>query len=292
MPDQIANYQKKDYSGLVMQQADISGSILSPWCETRSGVRGTSDAWGYLGMTQMVPKGSRHAPTPSSDILHRMYWADLAGYHDALSVDRMDEPSAFSDPKSAYVQKPAGAIGRQYDAIIAAAARANATYGSNRESTETWSSFTDRNSVSHVVAATGGAVNLTDVLKLRRIFNECEIHGNLFAWVSPRFMEKFLNITEVKSSDFNTKKVLEEGECGYFLGFNWVVTNALYKTGNTRSCFFGQRGVIGLSKSIDQTVDIWQRSDRSGDWEVYYAIAAGGVRRDPERIIEYTFTES
>jgi len=292
MADQIANYLIKAYTGLVMNQADMTGSVLSKWTQQKSSVRGTTASFGYLGNLDLVAKGSRGADTPENDILHRQYWATLAAYNGALPLDDTDSEAAFTDPKSDYVQKGSGAIGRKWDSVIATAAVANATHGADQGSTETWSTYTDRNSESHVVAATGGSPNIPDILKLRRIFAECEITTDLFAWVSPQFMELFLNITEVKSSDFNTQKVLTEGSLGYYLGFNWEVSNHLPISSTTRSCVFGQRGVVGLAKSIDQKTEVYQRRDKSSRWEVYFEICGGAVRRDPERVIEYTFTES
>lgn len=291
MADQIANYLRVAYTDLVMNQADISGSILMSDCTVKDNVDGTKTSFGYMGTFNLVPKPSRHAPTPDGDLLHRLYWATLAPFHNNIMLDETDDKAAFTSPKSEYVQKGSGAIGRAWDTMIASAAIADTAYGVAGASTEDWSAYTDRNAHSHVVAAAGGVPNLSDVLKMRRIFQECDVTGPLFAWVSPQYMEAFLLITEVKSSDFNEGKVLVEGSLGYFAGFNWKVTNSLPKTGTTRSCIFGCPGVVGLAKSINKKVRIDERTDLSYAWQVYFEICGGGARRDPERVIEHSFTE-
>lgn len=292
MADQIENYLIQAYTSLVMNAADQTGSVLMPFVTKKSDVRGTDASFGYLGNFNLAAKGSRNAPTPSDEIVHRQYWASLAPYHGAFQLDETDDKASFTSPKSEYVQKGSGAIGRKWDSIIATAAVANATYGADKGSTETWSSYTDRNAESHVISATGGVPNIADILKLRRVLAECDISDELFAWVSPQFMEKFLNITEVKSSDFNQNKVLVNGNLGYFLGFNWTVSNQLPISSTTRTCVFGAKGVVGLATSIDKKVRVDERTDLSYAWQVYFEICGGAVRRDPERVIQYTFTES
>jgi hypothetical protein len=188
--------------------------------------------------------------------------------------------------------KGSSAVAVQWDTIIATAAVGNAKYGVDKASTETWSSYTDRNAVSHVIAATGGVANVADLLKIRRIFAACNITNNLFAWVSPQFMEKFLNITEVKSSDFNVTKTLVDGNLGHYMGFDFVVSNTLPLSSTTRSCIFGQKGVMGLGRSITKKVRVGERSDLSYADQIYLEICGGSVRRDPERIVEYQITES
>ncbi len=292
MADQIENYLIRAYTGLVMNKAEQSASLLTEFCSVRDNIQGSAASFGYLGDMELVAKGSRNAPTPSNEIVHRQYWANLAPYHGAFQLDETDEKAAFTDPKSDYVAKGAAAIGRKWDAIIVAAATADATYGEDKGSSEDWSAFTDRNSKSHVIAATGGVPNLADILKIRRVFAECEVTDNLVAVVSPQFMEKFLNIAEVKSSDFNSNKVLMEGRLGYYMGFNWIISNRLGLSKTTRSCLFFQKGVMGLARSINKKVRVSERDDLSYAWQAYFEISGGAVRRDPERMIEYTFTES
>lgn len=292
MADQIQNYLIKAYTDLVILQAQQIGSKVLPYCSVKNNVRGESAAFGYLGSADMVAKPSRHAPTPNQDVTHQQRWATLAAYHGGFGLDETDDEAAFTSPKSDYVMIGRQAFARKWDNIILSAARSNATFGASAGSTETWSTYTDRNAESRVVTAAGGVPNLADILKLKRIFWECDIYDDLHAFVSPQFMEKWLNVTEVKSADYNSIKALVQGELNTFAGFEWHITNQLYITGTTRSNIFMQRNAMGVAFSVDQKVRIAERADLSFAWWSYFETCLGAVRRDSERVIEYTFTES
>ena len=294
MADQIQNYLIKAYTGLVITQAQQTGSKVLPYCSVKNNVRGESAAFGYLGTADMVAKPSRHAPTPAQDVTHQQRWATLAAYHGGFGLDETDSEAAFTDPKSDYVMIGRQAFSRKWDSVIFTAAKGNATYGTTGGSTETWSTYTDRNAVSHVVAATGGVPNLADILKLNRIFADCDIDEDLHAFVSPQFIEKWLAVTEVKSTEYNTIRALMDPNAQgmEFAGFMWHRSTQLPKSSTTRSCIFMQRNAMGVAFSVDQKVRIAERADLSFAWWSYFETALGAVRRDSERVIEYTFTES
>ena len=294
MADQIQNYLIKAYTDLVITQAMLTGSEVLPYCSVKNNVRGESAAFGYLGNASLMAKPSRHAPTPSQDITHQQRWATLAAYHGGFGLDETDDEAAFTSPKSDYVAIGRAMFAEKWDNLILLAARSNATYGASAGSTETWSSYTDRNAVSRVIAATGGVPNIADILKLNRIFADCEIVNDLHAFVSPQFIEKWLNVTEVKSSDYNTiKSLMDPNAQGVnFCGFTWHRTTQLYKTGTTRSCIFMQNRAMGVAFGVEQKVRIAERAELSFAWWSYFETCLGAVRRDPERVIEYTFTES
>lgn len=294
MADQIANYLRKAYSDLVMIQAAQSGSKILPFCSVKNGVKGESVSFGYLGDADLVDKPSRYAPTPGQDVVHRLYWAALGAKHGGFGLDDTDSEAAFTDPKSDYVMIGSRMFGKAWDTKILEAAKADATYGATAGSTETWSTYTDRNAVSHVVAATGGSPNLDDVLMLGRIFADCDIEDDLIAVVSPQFIEKWVSVTEVKSADYNTIKALmnPQSDGSTFAGFTWYRSTKLPKSSTTRSCIFMQRGVMGVGFSVEQKIDIFRRQEKSMAWWAYFETCLGCVRRDPERVIEYTFTEA
>jgi len=72
-----------------------------------------------------------------------------------------------------------------------------------------------------------------------------------------------LQNTEITSSDFNVIRALVAGDVGAFMGFNFITSNRLAKTGTDRTCFaFAMDGIL-LSMAKDVTVRIDPRPDKS-----------------------------
>lgn len=289
---EISNYLKKAYSGLVLPAAEMAAKTR-PWCAVESGVQGDSVSFGYLGRFRLSPKKGQIAPTPWGDIKQLMYWANLVAYDGGLPLDKVVREAAFTDPQSDYVLKGRQAIGIQHDEVVLKAAISDATYGKDKESTEDWSAFTDRNTVSHVIAAAGGTPVLSDIRKMNRIFSECGLGDEeKVLFHSPRFLETMLSYAEVGSIDYNAVRALYEGKVTRYGGFEWVETNSLYKNGTTVSHVAMCKGTVGLGIGIDQFIDVDVHKEMSYMVGAYFLTNLGAVRRDPERVIEYQTTEA
>ena len=279
----ISAYQKKAYTDLVMAYADQQGSKARRFCKVKTNCPGESASFGYLGSFRLTAKASRHAPTPNNAVDHEQYWATIAAYHGNVLLDETDDMTAFTSPKSEYVGMGGRAIGIKWDEIILTAAVANATYGADADSTETWSTFTDRNGTSHVTAAGGTGLTLAKLRTARAVLAKCDIYDDLVITVSPDEVDDMLQTAEFTSSVYNTVKALVSGKAeGTFMGFEWVESNYT----PSGKCIVMQKGVVGLAVGIDRKVRIDERTDLSYAWQVYFEISGGAVRRDPERVYE------
>jgi hypothetical protein len=80
--------------------------------------------------------------------------------------------------------------------------------------------------------------------------------------VGPEQIDALLGDTNVTSSDFNTVKALVQGEIDTFMGFKFITTNRLSKSGNIRSCFAWAEDGVALAIGKDVMARIDERSDK------------------------------
>ena len=115
---------------------------------------------------------------------------------------------------------------------------------------------------------------------------------NRYIAVGPNQIEALLNNTTVTSSDFNTVKALVQGDIDTFLGFKFIVTNRLAKSGDNRTCFaWAEDGLaLGVGKDIMARVD--ERADKGYATQVYYCMSIGATRMEEEKVVQILCDES
>ena len=295
MADSISNVHIKAFTDIVLMKAQQMMTKAKPWVEVKN-VTGESASFQTIGSIEMVAKPSRHAPTPSNDPNHQSRWCTLAAYHAAIQLDDTDVAAILMDPMSKYGTLMAAAIARKWDTMILSAAVANAAYGVSGASTETWSSYTDRNSNSHVIGVGGGPLSVSKVLQAGRLLDECEVDEgpeNRVLFVSPQAVEDMLATVETTSRDYGPVYNLYNKSVQQGFGFTWVMSNRLPKSSTTRKCIAMQKGAVGLAYGIlGNELKHGIRTDLSYAREVYGEMMGGSVRLDGERVVEIDVTES
>jgi hypothetical protein len=101
-----------------------------------------------------------------------------------------------------------------------------------------------------------------------------------------------LNETAVTSSDFNTVKALVRGEVDTFMGFKFIVSNRLAKSGNDRTCFAWAEDGMKLAVGKDVMARIEERADKSYSTQVYYCATFGATRMEEDKVVQITCDES
>ena len=101
-----------------------------------------------------------------------------------------------------------------------------------------------------------------------------------------------LGTTQVTSSDFNTVKALANGEINTFLGFNFIVSNRLSKTGSKRlNLAFAMDGVkLAIGQDIMTRID--ERSDKGYATQVYVCQSIGATRMEESKIVTIESVEA
>ena len=221
------------------------------------------------------------------DTPHARRRVSLADYEYADLIDDQDKIRMLIDPTSAYAMAAASAMGRAMDDVVIAAALGNAFTG------ETGSTTTALPAGQQI--ANGGA-DLT-VAKLRtakKTLDLSDVDPSIprYSAVGPNQIEALLGDTNFTSSDFNTVKALVQGEVNQFMGFNFIMTNRLSKSGNIRSCFaWAEDGIaLGIGKDVNARID--ERADKGYATQVYYCMSVGATRMEEAKVVQIDCDES
>ena len=234
-----------------------------------------------------VKRTSRHSDTPQIDTPHARRRVSMDDYEFADLIDDQDKVRMLIDPTSAYAQAAAAAMGRKMDDVIIAAATGTANTG---ETGSTSTSMLAGNQIAN------GSTDLT-VAKLRtakKILDLASVDPSIqrYIAVGPEQIDSLLGDTNVTSSDFNTVKALVQGEIDTFMGFKFITTNRLSKSGNIRTCFAWAEDGVALAVGKDVMARIDERSDKGYATQVYYCMSIGATRMEEEKVVQIDCDES
>jgi len=276
----------QQYSANVQMLSQQKGSLLRDAVRVES-MQGKNAFFDQVGKATAQKRTTRHADTPQIDTPHARRRVSLVDYEYADLIDEQDKVRMLIDPTSAYAQAAAFALGRAMDDEIISAALGTAFTG------ETGSTSTALPAGQQIA---NGSADLT-VAKLREAKKTLDLASvdpsiPRYIAVGPDQIEALLGDTNVTSSDFNTVKALVQGEVNQFMGFNFITTNRLSKSGNIRSCFAWAEDGLALAIGKDVMARIDERSDKGYATQVYYCMSIGSTRMEEEKVVQIDCDES
>ena len=276
----------QQYSANVQMLSQQKGSLLRDAVRVES-MQGKNAFFDQVGKATAQKRTTRHADTPQIDTPHARRRVSLVDYEYADLIDEQDKVRMLIDPTSAYAQAAAFALGRAMDDEIISAALGTAFTG------ETGSTSTALPAGQQIA---DGSADLT-VAKLRtakKTLDLASVDPSIprYIAVGPDQIEALLGDTNVTSSDFNTVKALVQGEVNQFMGFNFITTNRLSKSGNIRSCFAWAEDGLALAIGKDVMARIDERSDKGYATQVYYCMSIGATRMEEEKVVQIDCDES
>lgn len=191
------------------------------------------------------------------------------------------------DPTSTYARAAAGAISRQIDSTIIAAATGTSKTGKSGSTSTTMLA-------ANQIANGSADMTVAKLLSCKEIMDNADIDPSIprHIVVAPAQISALLNTTEVKSSDYNTVKALARGELDSYLGFKFHTSTRLSKTGNIRTCFAWAEDGILLAVGRDTQARITERDDKSYSTQVYYCATFGATRMEEEKVVQIDCDES
>jgi hypothetical protein len=208
----------------------------------------------------------------------------------------------LAEPTSPYAQAQAMALGREMDDRIITEVLGTAYAGQSGGTSVTFADDSlsingDGTSTTLGTAATPdgsgaeGDISLAKMLLMMQIFNQADVDPDIPKhWmVNPKSMMDMLNLTEPKSADYNTIKVLMQGKIETWMGFSWFWSNRVTKDGTDsttyRSIAWAQDGII-LGTSEGVTSRISERDDKNYTRQVYSEMSIGALRLDGDKVHE------
>ena len=286
MSSQVTTAFVQQYSANVQMLSQQMGSRLRDAVRVEN-MTGKNAFFDQVGKATAQKRTTRHADTPQIDTPHARRRVSLVDYEYADLIDDQDKVRMLIDPTSAYAMAAAAAMGRAMDDEIIAAATGTAYTG------ETGSTSTALPAGQQIA---NGSADMT-IAKLReakKILDLADVDPSIprYIAVGPDQIEALLGDTNVTSSDFNTVKALVQGEVNQFMGFNFIVTNRLAKSGNIRSCFAWAEDGLALAVGRDVNARIDERADKGYATQVYYAMSIGSTRMEEEKVVQIDCDEA
>jgi hypothetical protein len=295
MSFQIDKAFVQTYKSNIEVQFQQMGSRLRPLVRQET-QNAEFDFYDRIGPTDAVEILNRHSDTPLVETTHDRRRISLRAYDWADLIDRMDKVKMLADPTSSYTQNAVYALGRKVDSVIIEAAFGTAYTGKTGASTTTFSN--NQTIASDYVESGSATASNLSIAKLRRArflldSTEAAMDGEpLYAVVTASQIQSLLSSTQVTSSDFNSVKALVAGEVDTFMGFKFIRTELLPKSGNIRSAlFFAQQGLC-LATAADVTVDVGPRRDKRNSIQVYVSASFGASRMWEEKVLKVNCDET
>ena len=276
----------EQYSANVQMLSQQMGSKLRGAVDVES-IKGKNAFFEQIGKVTAQLRTSRHGATPQIDMPHSRRALTTATYEWADLIDDADKIRMLIDPTSSYAKAAAAAMGRAMDSVIITAALGAADTGVSGGTSTALPS-------SQKVAHGSAGLTVAKLLSAKKILDENDVDPSVkrYCVVSPEQIEDLLNLTEVKSSDFNTVKALAQGDINSFLGFEFITSNLLTAdaTPSRQVIAFAADGIkLGIGKDV--TAKISERDDKSYSTQVYYCMDLGATRMEEEKVVEIACNE-
>jgi hypothetical protein len=199
----------------------------------------------------------------------------------------------LGDPTSPYQALGVAALNRAKDDIIIAAARGSARAGTGASAT------TIALPTAQKIAEGGTGLTLAKLLSVKEILDAAEVDEELsdsgqasgmeaqrVMVVTTKQLTNLLGTTEIKSVDYNNVKALVQGQVDTFLGFRFIRTERLAKSGTTRYCLAWSKGCVALGVGKDIVSNIDTLPGKNYSVQVYARESIGAVRVVDEGVVE------
>jgi len=207
-------------------------------------------------------------------------WGKLLGIND---------PSDYLiDPKSAYTQVAAAAVGRRKDERIV-----NALGGTAYEGHAGGTPVTFPGAYQIAAGATG--LTLAKLYEAKRLFMYYDVDPDvedITVLISEYQATKDLPaIAEWKSFEFNVNKPIADGTLvSRWMGMNWIVSNKLAKPAADRYCYVYCKSGMGASVRSEWT-KVENRADKRFRWYIYTQFSVTASRIEDCKVLQMLCTE-
>jgi hypothetical protein len=253
-----------------------------------------------IGTVNVTRRTVRHGATILNDADHSRIAVLTDDYRpDALAFDNEDKlRMKLSDPRNAYAQTQAHALGRELDRVIIAAATGTTYTGKLGTTAETYTAATYGVAVDAVAPgsiAANSNLTIEKLIQAKSKFGVAEsiMDGEaLTLVVTQSQLDALLRTTEVTNADYNTVKALAAGTVSQFMGFNFVRTQLLTVSSNIRTCLAYPQSAIIVGMADEMQVKMDQRADLNYTWQVWCQGSFGAARTWLEKVVSIACDES
>lgn len=292
MSFQITEAFVKDFRSGITLRSQQEFSRLRGCVRVEGGITGTEASFDHVSNRRPSKRTSRHGDTVLSDTPHDRRWVELNVYDDADMVDKPDLVRTLTDPTNVYSRSMAAGFGRLYDEVIMDAAISDSQkIGVDGASTVAFDADPAYSSILGFNGGAGVALALSHLQEVKEGFDSREQPTRRFWAVNARFIRSLMVLDEVENFDFNTMKVLAEGEMNSYMGFEWKrVEDPILKlspgsTGRQTIAWAEDSLLLGLGMDVSASID--RRPDKNNSTQVFYSADFGGARMEDKSVMMF-----
>ena len=277
----------EQYSRNIILSHQQKESKLRGAVRVETGIVGKNAFFDAVSATAAVKRTTRHADTPLVSTPHTRRRVTLADFDWADLIDDLDRVKMLADPTSVYIQNAVAAFNRSIDDEIIAAFLATAYGGVDGSTSYTF----DTSGFQIAVASTG--LTLSKLLAAKQKLDAQEVpEEDRHIVIGSKQLQDLLNVTEVKSSDFNTVKALVQGDIDTYLGFKFHKSERLAVASSVRSCIAWHRDSLLLGIGQDIKTRVSERADKNYAIQPYACMSIGAVRMDQVGVVQIDCLEA
>lgn len=250
-------------------------------CEVKTGVKGKSKAFGYVDKETARDKTARHSKVIHDDPNNVRCTAYLKYKYKSIIQDPDDSLQVVADTKSTYSRIPLAALNRAMDSALLLAARGVKYTGEDGTTSEALPTASK-------VAVGSDGLTLAKITSTLEKFNDADVNeeeAKFFA-IGPKEVSQLLAIEKLTSADYNTVKTLVPGKIVSFMGFNFIVSTLLAKSGTTRYCMAWAQSGLGLAIGQDIVGRISELPEYHYAWGAYASMFVGATRIQDVKVVE------
>ena len=287
MSSQITTAYVKQFSDGITLLAQQKMSRLAGAVRVEAGITGDRAFFDQVGKSEMSERAGRHTDTVLTDTPQTRRMVTMKTYDKADMVDKRDEVRVLNNPINAYTKSYAAAANRKKDKIIIDAMTATAYTGVDGG---TSTSFDTTN---YQIAHGSAGLTLAKIVEAKKILKAAENDPDQpwYFIYSAEQLEDVLNDSTITSADYNSVRLLQQGEINSFMGFQWIHSEQLPSASSVRSCYAWVRDcvLLGVSTEISGSVD--RRPDKNNGLQVSYTMDMGATRMDETGVVEILCSE-
>jgi hypothetical protein len=288
MSNQITEAFVQEFGNTYKHLAQQMPSRLESAVVVESGIVGMSKSINRLGLQVATKRVTRHGDTPINDTPHSTRYLDLDDYEVGDMVDDQDKIRLLVDPTSDYTKAMVAAHNRTKDDILIAAMG-----GAARSAASTTVALGAGQTI--VVGGTG--LTKTKLLQAKALFraNEADEENGeeLYIAYGSVQMTDILADTTFTSADYMAMQMLQTGTLkGQWMGFNWIPTQRLPKSGATRTIYAWAKSGVALGIGQNIVTRVGEDPSKSFNTRIYAKQSLGSVRIEESKVVAINCNEA
>jgi len=225
----------------------------------------------------------RNGPTPTQNVSTDSRWAKRKSFDiPAHLIDRDEAQNlgALTLPNSELIKQHGFAYNRKFDQQVLRTALGAVWTGTDGETSTAFSA-------TYQIAHGSASLTIAKILQAKEIMDTAEVdeQSSPIMVVHPKQITSLLNITEVKSADYNTVKALAEGKVDTFCGFKFITSTQVAVSSTTYSCVAFHPSALRITRG-GLVTSIKERADLSDSMQLYSYFRLAGTRVHDEAVIQ------